>query len=282
MTTKILPGATGVLALADGTILQGIGVGAVGSALGEVVFNTAMTGYQEILTDPSYAAQIVTFTFPHIGNVGTNDEDVETVDLAQSAGAVGAIFGAPVTDPSNFRSQTHLANWLTKRGIIALSGVDTRALTTLIREKGMPNAVIAHAPDGKFDLAALSALAPGLPRTALSGSAKLSAPSRSALPSRIETMTWAPPENTGIGWPSVRSKRKRFTLSATCVTFATRTFISVLMVTGTVPPASARFRVPRHRCIRPGTRRGGESSGRAPAATARNANRCRDWWSRCR
>jgi carbamoyl-phosphate synthase small subunit len=122
-----------------------------------------MTGYQEILTDPSYAAQIVTFTFPHIGNVGTNDEDVETVDLAQSAGAVGAIFGAPVTDPSNFRSQTHLANWLTKRGIIALSGVDTRALTTLIREKGMQNAVIAHAPDGKFDLAALRAKAAAWP-----------------------------------------------------------------------------------------------------------------------
>ena len=157
------PVHTGVLVLASGESIAGFGLGAVGEAVGEVCFNTAMTGYQEILTDPSYAAQIVTFTFPHIGNVGTNDEDVETVDLAQSAGAVGAIFGAPVTDPSNFRSQTHLANWLTKRGIIALSGVDTRALTTLIREKGMQNAVIAHAPDGRFDLAALRAKAAAWP-----------------------------------------------------------------------------------------------------------------------
>jgi carbamoyl-phosphate synthase small subunit len=150
---------TGVLALASGEIIEGFGLGAVGEAVGEVCFNTAMTGYQEILTDPSYAAQIVTFTFPHIGNVGVNDEDIETVDMANSAGAVGAIFGAPVTAPSNFRAQTSLADWLKRRGIVALYGLDTRALTALIREKGMQNAVIAHAPDGKFDLAALRAKA---------------------------------------------------------------------------------------------------------------------------
>ncbi|PPD46144.1 MAG: carbamoyl phosphate synthase small subunit [Methylocystis sp.] len=154
---------TGVLVLASGEVIEGFGLGAVGEAVGEVCFNTAMTGYQEILTDPSYAAQIVTFTFPHIGNVGTNDEDIETVDLATSAGAVGAIFGAPVTEPSNFRAEATLTEWLAKRGVVALSGIDTRALTALIRERGMPNGVIAHAPDGKFDIAALKAKAAGWP-----------------------------------------------------------------------------------------------------------------------
>jgi carbamoyl-phosphate synthase small subunit len=157
------PVHTGVLVLASGEVIEGFGLGAVGVAVGEVCFNTAMTGYQEILTDPSYAAQIVTFTFPHIGNVGANEEDIETVDLANSAGAVGAIFAAPVTEPSNFRAETPLTDWLAKRGIVALCGIDTRALTVLIRERGMPNAVIAHAPDGKFDIAALKAKAAAWP-----------------------------------------------------------------------------------------------------------------------
>ncbi len=154
---------TGALVLASGEVIEGFGVGARGDAVGEVCFNTAMTGYQEILTDPSYAAQIVTFTFPHVGNVGANDEDVETVDLARSAGAVGAIFAAPITAPSNHRSQKHLGDWLAARGIIGLHGVDTRALTALIRDKGMPNAVIAHSRDGKFDFAALRAKAAAWP-----------------------------------------------------------------------------------------------------------------------
>ncbi len=154
---------TGVLVLASGEVIRGFGVGATGEAVGEVCFNTAMTGYEEILTDPSYAGQIVTFTFPHIGNVGANDEDIETVDLASSAGALGAIFAAPVTDPSNHRAQKHLAAWLTSRGVIGLYGVDTRALTALIREKGMPNAVIAHSPDASFDLDALRAKANAWP-----------------------------------------------------------------------------------------------------------------------
>jgi carbamoyl-phosphate synthase small subunit len=114
-----------------------------------------MTGYQEILTDPSYAGQIITFTFPHIGNVGTNDEDIETVNMAAATGARGVILHTDISDPSNYRSTRHLDAWLKARGIVGLAGIDTRALTALIRDKGMPNGVIAHAADGKFDLAAL-------------------------------------------------------------------------------------------------------------------------------
>ena len=149
------PGATALLVLADGTVLEGFGLGATGHAVGEVCFNTAMTGYEEILTDPSYAGQIITFTFPHIGNVGTNDEDIETVNMAATTGARGVILHAPITAPSNYRATRNLNDWLRARGIVGLAGIDTRALTALIREKGMPNAVIAHAPDGKFDLDAL-------------------------------------------------------------------------------------------------------------------------------
>ena len=146
---------TALLVLADGTVFEGFGLGAEGHAVGEVCFNTAMTGYEEILTDPSYAGQLITFTFPHIGNVGTNDEDIETVNMASTLGARGAILRAAITDPSNYRASRHLDQWLKARGIIGLSGIDTRALTALIRSKGMPNAVIAHSRDGKFDLDAL-------------------------------------------------------------------------------------------------------------------------------
>mgnify|MGYP004523304695 CR=1 FL=1 len=152
---------TALLVLADGTVVEGDGLGAVGEALGEVCFNTSLTGYQEILTDPSYARQIVTFTFPHVGNVGANDEDVEDLVPENSVGAVGAIFRAEVSAPSNYRSAGGLDAWLKRRGVVALSGVDTRALTALIREGGMPNAVIAHAPDGVFDIEALRAKARG-------------------------------------------------------------------------------------------------------------------------
>jgi carbamoyl-phosphate synthase small subunit len=149
------PKPTAVLVLADGTVLEGVGFGATGSAVGEVCFNTAMTGYEEILTDPSYAGQIITFTFPHIGNVGTNEEDIETVNLAATPGARGVILRSAITAPSNWRATQHLDEWLKRRGVIGLSGIDTRALTALIREKGMPNAVIAHEPSGVFDLDAL-------------------------------------------------------------------------------------------------------------------------------
>src|SRR6202045_265587 len=148
-------GPTALLVLADGTVLEGSGFGAPGHAVGEVCFNTAMTGYEEILTDPSYAGQIITFTFPHIGNVGANEEDIETVNLAASAGARGVIIRADVTDPSNFRATRRLDEWLKARGVIGLYGLDTRALTARIRASGMPNAVIAHAPAGQFDRAAL-------------------------------------------------------------------------------------------------------------------------------
>ena len=155
--------STARIVLADGSVITGTGLGATGRAVGEVCFNTAITGYQEILTDPSYAGQIIVFTFPHIGNVGTNTEDTETSNLASRSGVRGAVFRADVTDPSNWRADGHLDAWLKTRGIIAIAGVDTRALTAHIRETGMPNAVIAHEPSGKFDLDALEAEAKAWP-----------------------------------------------------------------------------------------------------------------------
>ena len=148
-------GATGVLVLASGQVIWGRGFGASGQAVGEVCFNTAMTGYQEVMTDPSYAGQIINFTVPHIGNVGANIEDHEAVN----AHALGAIVRQDVTDPSNFRSTQHFDAWMKANGRIGISGVDTRALTRLIRMAGAPNAVIAHAPDGVFDVAAMLARA---------------------------------------------------------------------------------------------------------------------------
>jgi carbamoyl-phosphate synthase small subunit len=154
---------TARLVLADGTVIAGTGLGATGSAVGEVCFNTAMTGYQEILTDPSYAGQIITFTFPHIGNVGANNEDTETSNLAARSGVRGCILRAPITDSSNYRAAEHLDRWLKTRGIVAIAGVDTRALTARIREKGMPNGVIAHEPSGRFDIDKLKAEAAAWP-----------------------------------------------------------------------------------------------------------------------
>ncbi len=149
------PKPTALLVLADGTTLEGFGFGATGHAVGEVCFNTAMTGYEEILTDPSYAGQIITFTFPHIGNVGTNEEDIETVNLAATPGARGVILHSAITEPSNYRATRGLDSWLKSRGVIGLAGIDTRALTSFIRKNGMPNAAIAHEPSGRFDLDAL-------------------------------------------------------------------------------------------------------------------------------
>ena len=146
---------TALLVLADGTVIRGRGAGAAGTAVGEVCFNTAMTGYQEILTDPSYAGQIITFTFPHIGNVGANTEDIETSNLAAASGVKGCVLRTSITSPSNWRAAQDFNSWLEARGIIGITGVDTRALTALIRENGMQNAVIAHAPDGVFDIDAL-------------------------------------------------------------------------------------------------------------------------------
>jgi len=154
-------GATGVLVLASGEVFWGQGLGAVGGAVGEVCFNTSMTGYQEILTDPSYAGQIITFTFPHIGNVGTNPQDIETANAA----ARGLILRSAIAPPSNHRAQDHLDAWLKAQGLVGISGVDTRRLTRHIRLNGPPNGVVCHAADGDFDLVALLAQArawPGL------------------------------------------------------------------------------------------------------------------------
>ncbi len=159
------PVPTAVLVLADGTVLEGFGIGAEATLAGEVCFNTAMTGYEEVLTDPSYSGQIITFTFPHIGNVGTNEEDIETVSMAAASGVRGVVLRTAITAPSNYRATRSLDAWLKARGIPGITGIDTRALTALIREAGMPNAVIAHSQKGEFDIPALKAEArawPGL------------------------------------------------------------------------------------------------------------------------
>jgi len=155
------PGATAALVLGDGSVIWGRGLGAAVTKVGEVCFNTSMTGYQEILTDPSYAGQIITFTFPHIGNVGANTNDLETTTPA----ALGAVLRADVTGPSNYRAQRHLHDWLASIDLPAIAGVDTRKLTRRIRDSGAPHGALIHAPDGVFDIPALKKLAadwPGL------------------------------------------------------------------------------------------------------------------------
>ncbi|MEO7505339.1 MAG: glutamine-hydrolyzing carbamoyl-phosphate synthase small subunit [Sphingomicrobium sp.] len=161
--TPITPpeGATGVVVFADGRTIWGKGFGAEGFAVGELCFNTTMTGYQEVMTDPSYARQVVAFTFPHIGNVGANEEDVE----AGEAHALGAIVREAVTSPSNFRSEQDFPSWMAATGRIGVSGVDTRALTHLVRREGPPTVAFAHSAAGEFDVEALQAAAaewPGL------------------------------------------------------------------------------------------------------------------------
>jgi len=144
-------GATAALALADGTVFFGEGLGASGAAVGEVCFNTSMTGYEEILSDPSYAGQIITFTFPHIGNVGTNPEDIET----RTPAARGLVLRESITPQANWRASEKLDAWLKRHGLIGIAGIDTRALTRRIRDLGAPNGTVAHAPDGRFDIPAL-------------------------------------------------------------------------------------------------------------------------------
>jgi len=155
------PGATGVVVFADGRTVWGQGFGAEGQAVGELCFNTSMTGYQEVMTDPSYAKQAIAFTFPHIGNVGANDEDIE----AGEAHALGCLVREVVTEPSNYRSNQGFADWMRKWGRIGIAGVDTRALTKLVRTEGPPTVAIAHSPSGQFDLEKLQRMAaewPGL------------------------------------------------------------------------------------------------------------------------
>jgi carbamoyl-phosphate synthase small subunit len=154
-------GATGVIVFADGRTIWGRGFGAEGEAVGELCFNTAMTGYQEVMTDPSYARQVIAFTFPHIGNVGANDEDIEAAD----AHALGCLVREVVTEPSNYRANSGFAEWMRKYDRIGIAGVDTRALTHLVRREGPPTIAFAHRADGQFDLEALQRKAadwPGL------------------------------------------------------------------------------------------------------------------------
>ena len=157
MAQSSLPAPTACLALADGSVFFGRGFGATGECVAELCFNTAMTGYQEIMTDPSYAGQAVTFTFPHVGNVGVNPDDDETADPV----AEGMVVKWDPTEPSNWRAVSHLSDWLARRGRVAIGGIDTRRLTRAIRQQGAPHVAIAHNPDGVFDTAALVAKARG-------------------------------------------------------------------------------------------------------------------------
>ena len=161
LNARQLNRATGVVVFGDGQVVWGKGFGVEGEAVGELCFNTAMTGYQEVMTDPSYAKQVIAFTFPHIGNVGANDEDVE----AGEAHALGCLVREVVTEPSNYRADQGFSDWMAKWGRIGISGIDTRALTRLVRTKGPPNIAIAHRADGQFDLEKLQKMAaewPGL------------------------------------------------------------------------------------------------------------------------
>jgi carbamoyl-phosphate synthase small subunit len=153
------PNANAAVVLASGEVFWGRGAGAPGASVGEVCFNTSITGYQEILTDPSYAGQIITFTFPHIGNVGANPEDMETITPA----ARGAVMRADITDPANWRAAQHLDTWLKSYGLTAVTGVDTRRLTRLIRDGGAPSGVVAYKEDGPLDIPALIEMAKGFP-----------------------------------------------------------------------------------------------------------------------
>lgn len=155
--------ATAALALADGTLVFGRGAGASGTAVGELCFNTAMTGHQEILADPSYAGQIVCFTFPHVGNTGANAQDEEAVGERARRAAVGMVARAELTPPANWRAEGSFQEWLAARNIVAITGVDTRAITRRIRDHGMVMAAVQHAPDGKFDLEALKTAAAEAP-----------------------------------------------------------------------------------------------------------------------
>jgi len=139
---------TGVLVLEDGSFLKGYGFGFESAATGEVCFNTSITGYQEIISDPSYAGQIINFTFPHIGNVGTNNEDHESDKIWTR----GVIFNSEISNPSNYRALKHLDNWLKKNKIVGITGIDTRRLTNFIREKGAPKGTISYSKNGKFNI----------------------------------------------------------------------------------------------------------------------------------
>ncbi|MAY86497.1 MAG: carbamoyl phosphate synthase small subunit [Pseudooceanicola sp.] len=219
---------TACLALADGTIFYGNGFGATGQTVAELCFNTAMTGYQEIMTDPSYAGQIVTFTFPHVGNVGVNPDDDETGDPV----AEGLVVKWDPTAPSNWRSAENLKTWLERRRRIAIGGVDTRRLTRAIRQSGAPHVALAHDPDGNFDIAALVAAARGF--KGLEG-VDLAKDVTCAQSYRWNEMRWA--------WPEGYSEQKDPKFKVVAVDYgAKRNILRCLATVGcdvTVLPASA-------------------------------------------
>lgn len=221
---------TAVLILDDGTVFWGRGFGRDGNTVGEVCFNTSMTGYQEILTDPSYAGQIITFTFPHIGNVGTNDEDMETTKSA----ARGLVIRDYITEPANYRSEGHLNAWAAGQNLVGISGIDTRKLTRHIREHGAPTGVIAYHKDGKFDLEALLAQAKAWPGLEGMDLAK-------------EVSRAAPEEWTGARWTRVEGYGTLDTERAHVVAVdygAKNNILRCLTATGarvTVVPATASF-----------------------------------------
>ena len=228
MTARADQTPTACLALADGTVFYGTGFGATGIRVAELCFNTAMTGYQEIMTDPSYAGQVVTFTFPHIGNVGVNPEDDETGDPV----AEGLVVKWDPTAPSNWRSAENLKTWLERRRRIAIGGVDTRRLTRAIRQSGAPHVALAHDPDGNFDIAALVAAARGF--KGLEG-VDLAKDVTCAQSYRWNEMRWA--------WPEGYSEQKDPKFKVVAVDYgAKRNILRCLATVGcdvTVLPASA-------------------------------------------
>ena len=230
MTAPVSNRPTACLALADGSIFYGMGFGATGQTVAELCFNTSMTGYQEIMTDPSYAGQIVTFTFPHIGNTGTTPEDDETGDPV----AAGMVVKWMPTDPSSWRSVQPLSEWLSARGRIAIGGIDTRRLTRAIRQQGAPHAALAHDPDGNFDVEALVAAARGF--AGLIG-ADLAKDVTCAQSYRWNEMRWA--------WPDGYAPQTDAKYKVVAVDYgAKRNILRCLASAGcdvTVLPASATF-----------------------------------------
>ncbi|WP_305971841.1 MULTISPECIES: glutamine-hydrolyzing carbamoyl-phosphate synthase small subunit [unclassified Mameliella] len=221
---------TACLALADGTLFYGTGFGATGQTTAELCFNTAMSGYQEIMTDPSYAGQIVTFTFPHIGNVGVNPDDDETGDPV----AAGMVVKWMPTQSSNWRAAQELGDWLAARGRIAIGGVDTRRLTRAIRQQGAPHVALAHDPDGNFDTEALVAAARGFP--GLEG-LDLALDVTCAQSYRWDEMRWA--------WPDGYQRQEQARHKVVAVDYgAKRNILRCLASAGcevTVLPATATF-----------------------------------------
>ena len=228
MPTSISPKPTACLALADGSLFFGHGFGATGETVAELVFNTAMTGYQEIMTDPSYAGQVVTFTFPHIGNTGTTAEDDETADPV----AAGMVVKWDPTEPSNWRATKDLASWMVAKGRIGIGGIDTRRLTRAIRQQGAPHVALAHDPQGHFDSAALIARA-----RAWAGLVGLDL---ARVVSCTQSYRW---DETRWAWPKGYGKRDGAGLRVVAVDYgAKRNILRCLASAGcevTVLPASA-------------------------------------------